>query len=83
MRSESVGVDVDVSGPGPCLEPRYGFLDFKNVLMRFIVSLMKEREKTSRLHKTGSTILFLILVWRSKTLSLTRMPSIAYHTARS
>ena len=73
MRSESVGVDVEVSGPGPCLEPRYGFLDFKNVLTRFIVSLMKEREKRPqdyiRLRQYYLSILFFSYayhIWRDR-----------------
>ena len=34
-----MSVDVDVAGPGFCIEPRNGFLNLKTFLMRFI-SLM-------------------------------------------
>ena len=55
-----MSVDVDVAGPGPCIEPRDGFLDLKSfseLCLRFI-SLMhvddKVKEKISRLHKFGT-----------------------------
>ena len=42
----SVLVDVEVSGPSSCMEPRDGFLDLKTFLkMCFIVSLMIVKDK--------------------------------------
>ena len=49
-----MSVDVEVAGPGPCIEPRDGFLDSETSFsMRFISLMFKvfERKKTSRLHK--------------------------------
>ena len=33
-------VDVEVAGPGPCMEPRDGFLDLKIFLQKRFISLM-------------------------------------------
>ena len=44
-----MSVDVEVAGPGPCIEPRDGFLDSETSFsMRFISLMFKvfERKKT-------------------------------------
>ena len=41
-----MSVDVEVAHPGPCIEPRDGFLDLKTFLYRCFMSMMvKDKDK--------------------------------------
>ena len=53
MRSVApVLVDVEVAGPGPCMEPGDGFLGLKTFFKTRFISLMIDvKEKNTRLHK--------------------------------